>query len=95
MHSFCHEEFARANPETIHPDNALAFVSDDGGTNFNMCHCKLTGTTPVWSNFEIADMDFWRGEVYMSFFEFLDRAGGFYYEASSLPLSTTGVVREH
>ena len=34
----------------------------------------------VWSNFEIADMDFWRGEAYMKFFEHLDLKGGFYYE---------------
>ncbi|THH05742.1 hypothetical protein EW146_g9819 [Bondarzewia mesenterica] len=34
----------------------------------------------VWSNFEIADMDFWRGEAYMKFFDFLDSKGGFYYE---------------
>ena len=34
----------------------------------------------VWSNFEIANMDFWRGEAYSKFFDFLDRKGGFYYE---------------
>jgi alpha 1,2-mannosyltransferase len=34
----------------------------------------------VWSNFEVADLDFWRGEAYTAFFEYLDRAGGFYYE---------------
>jgi hypothetical protein len=34
----------------------------------------------VWSNFEIADMDFWRGEAYGKFFDFLDHKGGFYYE---------------
>ena len=34
----------------------------------------------VWSNFEIADMDFWRGEAYQKFFDFLERKGGFYYE---------------
>lgn len=34
----------------------------------------------VWSNFEIGDLDFWRGETYMKFFEFLDSKGGFYYE---------------
>jgi alpha 1,2-mannosyltransferase len=34
----------------------------------------------VWSNFEIADMDFWRGEAYTAFFEYLDAQGGFYYE---------------
>lgn len=39
----------------------------------------------VWSNFEIADMDFWRGEAYTKFFEFLDSKGGFYYEVSHTP----------
>lgn len=34
----------------------------------------------VWSNFEIGDLDFWRGEAYMKFFEHLDKKGGFYYE---------------
>ena len=37
----------------------------------------------VWSNFEIADMDFWRGEAYSAFFEYLDSLGGFYYEVMS------------
>lgn len=36
--------------------------------------------TTVWSNFEIADMSFWRGEAYTKFFEYLDQQGGFYYE---------------
>ena len=39
----------------------------------------LTGHA-VWSNFEIADMDFWRGEAYTKYFEYLDETGGFYYE---------------
>lgn len=34
----------------------------------------------VWSNFEIANMDFWRGEAYTKFFEYLENTGGFYYE---------------
>lgn len=34
----------------------------------------------VWSNFEIGDLDFWRGEAYSKFVEFLDEKGGFYYE---------------
>ena len=36
-----------------------------------------------WSNFEIADLDFWREERYLRFFDFLDRRGGFYYEVCS------------
>jgi alpha 1,2-mannosyltransferase len=34
----------------------------------------------VWSNFEIGDLDFWRGEAYTKYFEHLDQQGGFYYE---------------
>ena len=25
-------------------------------------------------------MDFWRGEAYTKFFDYIDRSGGFYYE---------------
>ncbi|KAJ3870976.1 glycosyltransferase family 15 protein [Lentinula edodes] len=66
------KEFMEQYPEYIHPNNALSFLSDNGGQTFNLCH--------FWSNFEIADMDFWRGEAYTKFFEFLDSKGGFYYE---------------
>jgi alpha 1,2-mannosyltransferase len=37
--------------------------------------------SPGWSNFEIADMDFFRGEAYQAYFEHLEAQGGFYYEA--------------
>ncbi|KAJ7854908.1 glycosyltransferase family 15 protein [Mycena leptocephala] len=66
------KEFVGANPELVEPDNALAFLSDDGGVSHNGCL--------FWSNFEIADLDFWRSEAYTKLFEHLDRAGGFYYE---------------
>lgn len=29
-------------------------------------------------------MEFWRGEAYMKFFEYLDSQGGFYYEVSTI-----------
>ncbi|KAG5221290.1 glycosyltransferase family protein [Salix suchowensis] len=89
------KQFIHANPELVEPENALAFLSDDGGETYNRCHCKyLPPTSPfspynippndvsvsVWSNFEIGDLDFWRGEAYRKFFDFLDEQGGFYYE---------------
>ena len=46
----------------------------------NSYHDYSTRPLLVWSNFEIGDLDFWRGEAYGKFFEHLDRAGGFYYE---------------
>ena len=82
----------------------MNFLSDNGGNNYNLCHCTFSFTNQinewgsadhghcrkkkVWSNFEIADMDFWRGEAYSAFFEYLDSLGGFYYEVTSslLPL---------
>jgi mannosyltransferase len=45
---------------------------DENGDLWNMCH--------FWSNFEIADMDFFRSEGYTRLFDYLDREGGFYYE---------------
>ncbi|KAJ3968763.1 glycosyltransferase family 15 protein [Lentinula raphanica] len=65
-------EFVERYPEYIATDNAMGFISDDHGKTYNRCH--------FWSNFEIANMDFWRGEAYTAFFEHLDSKGGFYYE---------------
>lgn len=44
------------------------------------CQGLLLIQLPVWSNFEIGDLNFWRGEAYTKYFEFLDSKGGFYYE---------------
>ncbi|KAF9522712.1 glycosyltransferase family 15 protein [Crepidotus variabilis] len=66
------KEFTREYPQYVSPHNAVDFISDDGGYSYNTCH--------FWSNFEIANMDLWRGEAYTKFFDFLDKKGGFYYE---------------
>lgn len=66
------KEFIAKNQQFLPKDNAMKFVSNDGGSSYNLCH--------FWSNFEIADMDFWRSEAYTKFFEHLDATGGFYYE---------------
>lgn len=49
---------------------------DDGGDAWNLCH--------LWSNFEIADMDFFRSEQYRAYFDALDHEGGFYYQRVGL-----------
>ncbi|TRM62896.1 glycosyltransferase family 15 protein [Schizophyllum amplum] len=66
------KEFMAQHPGYIHPDNAMRYLSDDGGKTYNLCH--------FWSNFEIADMDFWRSPAYQAYFDFLESRGGFYYE---------------
>lgn len=66
------KEFMKLHPEHLHPNNMLDFVSDDGGVSYNMCH--------FWSNFEIGSLDLWRSQAYSDYFDFLDKAGGFFYE---------------
>ncbi|KAK6089717.1 hypothetical protein P3W45_001359 [Vairimorpha bombi] len=39
---------------------------------YNGCH--------FWSNFEIASFDFWRSQIYLDYFNWLDKSGGFFYE---------------
>lgn len=76
--------FVAANPQYLAADNALPFISDDASAasqspadrsvkgDYNLCH--------FWSNFEIASLDFFRGEAYTKYFEHLENAGGFFYE---------------
>jgi len=51
---------------------------DSPGDAWNMCH--------YWSNFEIADLDFFRSQQYCDFFDHRDENGGFYYERVRDPL---------
>ena len=54
-------------------DNAplmRAFLDDQ--KDYNLCH--------FWSNFEIAETALWNSEQYLSYFNHLDKAGGFFYE---------------
>lgn len=66
------KKFLKENPGLISRDNSISFVSSDKGDSYNLCH--------FWSNFEIADLDFYRSSPYTTFFSFLDQIGGFYYE---------------
>lgn len=79
------QAFMKQHPEYLPEDNAMEFISDDEGKTYNLCH--------FWSNFEIADMSLWRGEAYSKYFEFLDTAGGFYYERwGDAPVHTLGAA---
>jgi alpha 1,2-mannosyltransferase len=87
--------FAAAHPEYLEPDNALSFISDDGGRSWNTartCPASLISLLflyfnlpwrlhpDFWSNFEIGSLDFFRSEAYSAYFDHLDQAGGFFYE---------------
>ncbi|SPO00887.1 related to alpha-1,2-mannosyltransferase [Cephalotrichum gorgonifer] len=47
-------------------------LRDRYGDRWNRCH--------YWDNFEIADLDFFRGRAYQKYYRFLDGLGGFYAE---------------
>lgn len=66
------KEFIKKNPKTLAESNSLDFISDDEGETYNMCH--------FWTNFEIGKLDFFRGKTYNSYFDYLDKSGGFFYE---------------
>lgn len=52
---------------------------DRYGDGWSLCH--------YWSNFEIGNLDFFRGRGYQDLFEHLDKTGGFYFERVCLPES--------
>ncbi|CDK24560.1 unnamed protein product [Kuraishia capsulata CBS 1993] len=66
------KQFFSENTDLVDPNFDLNFISDDGGENYNKCH--------FWTNFEIADLDFFRSEQYEKYFQFLENEGGFFYE---------------
>ncbi|KDQ22950.1 glycosyltransferase family 15 protein [Pleurotus ostreatus PC15] len=78
-------DYMGKHPEYVAKDNAMDYLSDNGGETYNRCH--------FWSNFQIADMDMWRGEAYQSFFDYLDKKGGFYYERwADAPIHSIGAA---
>lgn len=70
------KEFIATYPEYVvpfnHSESLIKFVSDDKGRTYNLCH--------FWSNFEIGSLKFLNSKEYLAYFNFLDRAGGFFYE---------------
>lgn len=90
------QEFMAKHPEHLHPNNALDFLTTNdtdvfhhiqvvSGTEYNLCH--------FWSNFEIGNLNFFRGKAYGDYFDHLDAAGGFYYERwGDAPVHSIGLA---
>ena len=57
----------------ISPNNAIKFVSNNMGKN-------LTSSCMFYNNFEIASFSIFRNKMYLDFFDYLDKRGGFFYE---------------
>lgn len=72
--------FLNSHPHYLSDDNSMTWLTDrtvqpdrtNAASGYSTCH--------FWSNFEIADLEFWRSDKYQQYFEHLDQAGGFFYE---------------
>ncbi|UNI19076.1 putative mannosyltransferase ktr4 [Purpureocillium takamizusanense] len=74
-------KFLADNPHhAVHENSALKWLTDDIRRPDHNKKAQGYSTCHFWSNFEVADMDFWRSQVYDDYFNHLDRAGGFFYE---------------
>lgn len=73
-------KFLEAHPEYLHENNARDWLEDNERRPGHNVKANGYSTCHFWSNFEIADMEFWRSKAYEDYFEHLDRAGGFFYE---------------
>ncbi|KAK4695387.1 protein HIRA/HIR1, partial [Lecanoromycetidae sp. Uapishka_2] len=78
--------FINAHPELIHPDADLDWLLDAHNSgDYNNCQ--------FFSNFEIGDLNFFRGQANEKYFDWLDRGGGFYYERfGDAPIHTLSVA---
>ena len=73
-------KFIAEHPEYIHANNARDWLMDDKIRPDHNHKAHGYSTCHFWSNFEVADMNFWRSQPYEDYFNHLDRAGGFFYE---------------
>jgi len=77
----------------LHPSNALPWLTDSKHRPEHTEKANGYSTCHFWSNFEIADMDFFRAPAYSAYFSHLDRAGGFFYERwGDAPVHSIGVA---
>ncbi|CDR44048.1 CYFA0S13e02322g1_1 [Cyberlindnera fabianii] len=73
-------EFLSKNPQYLHKNAATTWLRENLQNPDNFKGAHGYSTCHFWSNFEIGDMDFFRGEAYSTWMDFLNEAGGFYYE---------------
>jgi mannosyltransferase len=73
-------KFLASHSEYLHKNNAMAWLVDNNRRPDNNIKAHGYSTCHFWSNFEIADLSFWRSQAYEDYFTHLDRTGGFFYE---------------
>ncbi|KAG5979360.1 hypothetical protein E4U55_005250 [Claviceps digitariae] len=73
-------KFLADHPDYLHEKSAVKWLTDDQHRPEHNKAAQGYSTCHFWSNFEVADMDFFRSKPYDDYFNHLDRAGGFFYE---------------
>lgn len=68
------------NKKFIHPNAAIDFLMEDMQNPDKTEFTSGYSTCHFWTNFEIGNMDFYRGEAYNTWVNYLEQTGGFYYE---------------
>lgn len=70
------QKFFAQHPEHLAKDPSYHFLGDHPEQGIQ----DTWVGAHYWSNFEIGDLRFWRSKTYLDYFEWLDKAGGFFYE---------------
>ncbi|CEG63604.1 hypothetical protein RMATCC62417_00722 [Rhizopus microsporus] len=67
-------EFREIYPQHVLDLNSTIYpwIYSDREDDYNYCH--------FWTNFQLADLSFFRSEAYQKYFEYLDKTGNFFYE---------------
>lgn len=73
-------KFIQDNAQYLNHNNAIKWLQDADHRPDNYKKANGYSTCHFWSNFEIGDMNFFRGKAYEDYFNHLDRSGGFFYE---------------
>jgi mannosyltransferase len=73
-------EYLALYPNSVHPNSAIEWVTDSSRRPGHNHAANGYSTCHFWSNFEIGNLNFWRSQRYQSYFDYLDRQGGFFYE---------------
>ncbi|GME76764.1 unnamed protein product [Ambrosiozyma monospora] len=85
-------DFLKAHPDYVNPNAATQWLTENLQNPHKTEMAQGYSTCHFWSNFEIADMDFYRSKPYSDWVEHLEKAGGFYYERwGDAPVHSVGV----
>lgn len=81
------------NYKYVHQNGAFQWITENRQLPEKAAHTGGYSTCHFWSNFEIGDMDFFRGDAYSNWFRHLDATGNFYYERwGDAPVHSLGLA---